>query len=160
MIKVIVAIASVLLALTPQPAGADPQKNCLQQALYFEARGEGWRGMIAVGMVIKNRIASAEYPSSYCGVIRQGFYRNGTPIKNMCQFSFWCDGKPEEIDDESAWQASGHLSDILMSTEITVEGIEKATHYHAFYVSPKWAKTHMKMGKIGHHIFYRFASVN
>jgi spore germination cell wall hydrolase CwlJ-like protein len=121
---------------------------------------KGWRGMIAVGMVIKNRIASEKYPSSYCSVVRQGFYNNGVPIKNMCQFSFWCDGKPEEIDDKGAWQESGYIADMLMSTEISVEGIEKATHYHAFYVYPKWAKTHMKMGKIGHHIFYRFASVN
>ena len=30
-----------------------------------------------------------------------------------------------------------------------------ATHYHADYVSPDWAKRYHRIVKIGQHIFYR-----
>lgn len=30
--------------------------DCMAEAMYFEARGEGWRGMLAVGVVARNRV--------------------------------------------------------------------------------------------------------
>ena len=33
---------------------------------------------------------------------------------------------------------------------------EGATHYHATYVSPKWADELQLVGRIGEHIFYRW----
>jgi spore germination cell wall hydrolase CwlJ-like protein len=33
--------------------------------------------------------------------------------------------------------------------------VGSATHYHATYVNPPWAKTMKRVGKIGMHIFYR-----
>jgi spore germination cell wall hydrolase CwlJ-like protein len=33
---------------------------------------------------------------------------------------------------------------------------EGATHYHATYVSPRWAKDLQQIGRLGAHIFYRW----
>ena len=149
-----------LVFLLSSPAVASSQKTCLQEALYFEARSEGWRGMLAVGVVIKNRVRHPKYPETVCAVVRQGQYMNGNPIRDKCQFSFWCDGKPEKIDDENAWVAAGETSRLLMSTYIIIEGMERVTHYHANYVSPKWSKYHIRIIEIGKHIFYEEPSAN
>lgn len=61
--------------------------QCLAEAIYFEARGEGSRGWQAVAEVIQNRVESRDYPNTICGVVGQGAHR-----KNGCQFSFNCDG--------------------------------------------------------------------
>ena len=63
-----------------------------------------------------------------CDVVKQGYYWNGNPIRNMCQFSFYCDGKPEDPHDEQAWRDAlyiVHLSGLIH--DIT----GGATHYHA-----------------------------
>jgi spore germination cell wall hydrolase CwlJ-like protein len=86
----LVALLLFLLAalFVPLPAKADPlQKKCLAEAMYFEARDQGWRGMMAVGVVIKNRVADPRYPDNICSVVRQGKYWRGNPVKHKCQFS-------------------------------------------------------------------------
>jgi len=37
-----------------------------------------------------------------------------------------------------------------------VDITDGATHYHADYVSPSWAKTKTRTTEIGDHIFYRW----
>ncbi len=39
--------------------------------------------------------------------------------------------------------------------KIFIPEVGSATHYHATYVHPRWARTMEKMKKIGLHIFYR-----
>src|SRR5690606_7988208 len=57
--------------------------RCMATAIYFEARGEPYRGQVAVGQVIMNRIRSPLYPNTICGVVFQGHLN-----RNACQFSF------------------------------------------------------------------------
>ena len=68
--------------------------RCLARAIYFEARGESTLGILAVGRVILNRVASKAYPNSVCRVVYQNDNR-----RNRCQFSFACDGKPDTITE-------------------------------------------------------------
>jgi len=68
---------------------------CIAVAVYFEARGEPTAGQAAVAHVVRNRIESPEYPDNACDVVKQGYYWAGNPIRDMCQFSFWCDGKSD-----------------------------------------------------------------
>eukprot|EP00581_Thalassiosira_minuscula_P035425 CAMPEP_0184455124 /NCGR_PEP_ID=MMETSP0740-20130409/22369_1 /TAXON_ID=385413 /ORGANISM="Thalassiosira miniscula, Strain CCMP1093" /LENGTH=142 /DNA_ID=CAMNT_0026826875 /DNA_START=64 /DNA_END=489 /DNA_ORIENTATION=- len=70
----------------PKAAGGE-QFACLAEALYFEARGETVKGQFAVAEVILNRVKSAQFPNSLCGVIKQG-----TGRKYQCQFTYTCDG--------------------------------------------------------------------
>ncbi len=45
--------------------------NLLARAVYGEARGEPYEGMVAVAAVILNRVRSSNFPSSVAGVIYQ-----------------------------------------------------------------------------------------
>mgnify|MGYP003632452514 FL=1 len=166
-IRICLALAALLVALliglvVPIPAAAggglsagdDKGRICLAEAMYYEARDQGWRGMLAVGVVIQNRVDNARYPMDICGVVRQGRYRNGNPVRHKCQFSYYCDGKPERPAEKEAWTTAQDLATLLTTTEVDVEGIEDATHYHAVWVQPSWSKKLVLRGQIGGHIFY------
>ncbi|MBK0400619.1 cell wall hydrolase [Limibaculum sp. M0105] len=128
----------------------DPEWRCLTEALYFEARGESPIGQIAVAEVILNRVDSARYPDSVCGVIRQGTSRAG----KGCQFSYNCDGKKEVIANRPVYEALGKIAWVMLQGRPrTLTG--KATHYHTTAVRPKWAKRLVRTARIGEHIFYR-----
>lgn len=80
---------------------------CLAMAVYFEARGEPMVGQVAVAQVVMARVDDHRYPNTVCEVVKQGHYYTWSPdipILNKCHFSFWCDGKPETIEDEYAFQ--------------------------------------------------------
>jgi hypothetical protein len=66
--------------------------QCLTEALYFEARGEPIEGQYAVAEVILNRVDHANYPDSVCDVVNEG-----TGRRFACQFTYTCDGRPEEM---------------------------------------------------------------
>ena len=86
---------------------------CLATAIYFEARGEPMVGQVAVAQVIVNRVYDERFPDTVCDVVKQGEYytwNKSIPIKHRCQFSFWCDGKPEVMRDETAKQWSYNVA--------------------------------------------------
>ena len=85
-----------LLLPTPVLAiDSEEEIGCLVEAVYFEARGESLAGKVAVINVILERVDSRYFPNSICGVVHDGVYREGMPVKYKCAFSYWCDGKPE-----------------------------------------------------------------
>lgn len=130
-------------------ASGDAQWECLAEALYFEARGESVRGQFAVGEVILNRVESAAYPQSLCGVVKQG-----TGRKYACQFSYNCDGNPKVVNEHDAWDRVGKIAAILLdgaSRDLT----EGATHFHTRAVNPSWARSFTRTTEIGAHLFYR-----
>ena len=69
---------------------------CLSANIYFEARSEKVDGQIAVAEVTLNRVRSDDYPDDVCSVVLQ-------ENSEGCQFSWWCDGKPDVINDEFAF---------------------------------------------------------
>ena len=70
------------------------QAKCLADNMYFEARNQAWRGIIAVGMVTLNRVSDKRFPEILCEVVKQGptskwwFKTKGkiVPIRHKCQF--------------------------------------------------------------------------
>ena len=68
------------------------EENCLARAVYFESRSESDLGQLAVAKVILNRVKDPNYPKSICGVVYQG-----SGSRNSCQFSFACDGLPDDV---------------------------------------------------------------
>src|SRR6056297_522780 len=128
--------------------GGDEQTACLSEALYFEARGESVKGQFAVAEVIMNRVDSAEFPDTICGVIHQG-----TGRKYQCQFTYTCDGNPEHIANQSAY---GQVSKVA---RLMVEGAPReltggATYYHTRAVAPRWSRIFARTASIGVHHFY------
>lgn len=133
-----------------QPAatgGAD--WRCLSEALYFEARGESIKGQFAVAEVILNRVKSSKFPSSVCSVVNQG-----TGKLHRCQFSYTCDGHPENIGEPSAYRNVGKIARALLDgapRNLTVG----ATYYHNHTVRPRWSRVFTRTASIDGHHFYR-----
>jgi N-acetylmuramoyl-L-alanine amidase len=130
--------------------------NCLALNIYHEARNQPFMGKLAVGFVTLNRVKSKEFPNTVCGVVKQGFYYNKNPIKNKCHFSWWCDGKSDKPKEYDAWEYTRALAfQLYYSSFFTLDITNGATHYHADYVNPYWAKDKEKLMQIKNHIFYK-----
>lgn len=136
------------IASRPAAKGGEPWQ-CLSEALYFEARGETAKGLFAVAEVILNRVDSPRYPDTVCGVVNQGMGR-----RNGCQFSFICDGRPEEVKNQSAWERVGKVARAMLdgAPRALTDG---ALYYHTKSVSPRWSASLLRTASIGVHHFYR-----
>ncbi|MBB5751952.1 cell wall hydrolase [Prosthecomicrobium pneumaticum] len=135
----------------PQAAKSKSEQRCLAEAIYFEARSEPIKGQLAVAQVVINRLKNPAYPATICGVV----YQNRT-MRNACQFSFACDGIKDRVTDRRAWSTAQTLARrVLFENNWWSADVGSATHYHATYVRPRWARTMKKMQKIGRHVFYK-----
>ena len=125
--------------------------------IYFEGRGEDRLGQFAIAEVTLNRVASPDYPDDVCGVVKQAYLdANGNPKKHLCQFSWYCDGKSDIMRNASKREEIIKFTEYVLSNKFDLDITDGATHYHADYVYPAWAKTKTKTIEIGDHIFYRW----
>ncbi len=127
-------------------------RKCLAQAIYYEARSESRVGQLAVADVVLNRVDSVHYPESICEVVFQGSER-----RTGCQFSFTCDGSMKARLNKRLWKQSDELAGAILAG-LRVPVSRNATHYHADYVDPPWAKRLTPTATIGTHKFYKFPS--
>ncbi len=134
----------------PATVFSSAEQKCLAEGIYFEARGEDVKGQAAVAQVILNRVRNPTYPSTICGVV----YQNRS-WRNRCQFSFACDGSRPRVRSASHYKVAQEVGMAVTAGKIFIPEVGSATHYHATYVHPGWARTMEKMKKIGLHIFYR-----
>ena len=138
--------------------------ECLALNMYHEARGQGTAGELAVTTVVMNRVNDSRFPNTICGVVKQGPTRPSWkdpkilfPIKHKCQFSWYCDGKSDKPRNKKTYEKMKDFAKTLLSNKLLYLDItDGATHYHADYVSPSWAKTKTKTVEIQDHIFYRW----
>lgn len=127
---------------------------CIALAVFFESRSEGI-GQLAVAHVIRNRMADPRYPSDACAVVQQGRYWGDFPIRNQCQFSYYCDGKPEFVspEEKQSYYNALYITELSETSKDLTYG---ATHYHATYITaPYWASTGQETIRINKHIFYK-----
>ena len=111
-----------------------------------------------------NRLNDPRFPNTLCEVVKQGIERpswkqDGTtvPIKNKCQFSWYCDGKSDDIKNKEVFDGIFDLTlNVVTGTIKIIDITDGATHYHADYVFPSWARTKTKTIEIEDHIFYRW----
>jgi spore germination cell wall hydrolase CwlJ-like protein len=128
------------------------QTQCLAEAMYYEARGEGVRGEKAIAEVIFNRMRSGLYPRTICGVVNEG-----AGVEGGCQFSFTCNGEMLAIRTRHDWVRARVLAAAVVAGVVKLDGeTEGATSYHANYVDPDWGNM-VRTVQIGNHIFYRRA---
>ncbi len=126
------------------------EENCLARAVYFEARSESELGQMAVAKVVLNRTRMDGFPKSICGVVYQGSNR-----RNSCQFSFACDGHPDDVKQPASWAQAKRIAKKAIAGDHQMgKAMGGAVNYHADYVKPKWSKTMRRLVKIGRHIFY------
>lgn len=136
---------------------------CLAKNIYFEAGTESTAGKVAVGVVTMNRVEDKRWPDTVCGVVEQAQYskwwwdnhQKKVPVRYKCQFSWFCDGKPDNPYPGDIWQESLHLAEKIYFNNPYKGLLNGATHYHATYVSPNWAKHFKVVARVDSHIFYR-----
>ncbi len=147
---------TLIHAAVPSPAETAlvsllKERNCLADALYYEARGEGEAGQKAVAEVIFHRMQNRYYPSTICGVVFQG-----SNLRKGCQFSFTCSGEMNARKSPVAWARAKRLAANILTGAVALGDMtDDATSYHAVSVDPVWAGHLLKTVQIGNHIFYR-----
>ncbi|MBQ8044060.1 MAG: cell wall hydrolase [Clostridia bacterium] len=145
-------IYNSVLAATKDQSSTSTKKNTDQSSIYNsgdmvdllarlingEARGEPYKGQVAVGAVVMNRVKSSEFPDTISGVI----YQKG-------QFSCVTDGQFNKAIDED--------STVYKAAQEALNGADP-TNGCLFFYNPKtskskWLYTRQTVITIGSHRF-------
>ncbi len=108
----------------------------LSKLVYAEARGESYKGQVAVAAVVLNRVASASFPNTISGVI----YQSGA-------FSCVSNGSINNTPDATAIRAA---RDALNGWDPTGGCLY---YYNPKATSDKWIRTRTVKTVIGNHRF-------
>ena len=144
------------------PADAE----CLAKNIYFEAGVESTAGKLAVANVTINRTLNVNYPNTICGVVQEGIHYYNVnkdkhfPVRDRCQFSWYCDGLIDEPREGRTWESAQELAKKVLVNhydKVLIDITDGATHYHANWMEkyPSWSKKKKVMASIDRHIFYR-----
>jgi N-acetylmuramoyl-L-alanine amidase len=135
---------------TPATAatGREQAPDCLALAMYWEAKAEGAEGMRAVGAVVLNRVAHPKFPSTVCGVVRQG------GEQPPCQFSWWCDGKSDRPTEPRSWALAQRLARAMLADR-PKDPTRGALFFHSAGIPTPWVLPRQRTVQIGRRIFYR-----
>ena len=136
--------------------------TCLAKNIYFESRNQSIQGQEAVAWVTLNRLDHHYFPDSICGVVEQANRDSaGNLIKGKCQFSWFCDGKPDIIGSDTLSQRSWIYAQVTARSVLRSwadneqSPIDNAIMFHANYVKPRWAASFDRVAVIGDHVFYQ-----
>lgn len=113
---------------------------CLAQNIYFEARGEPFKGKVAVAQVTLNRVKHDNYADTVCDVVYQ-----------PNQFS-WTK-KYSKIVDKQAWAHAKEIAELVLSGDVRLPNFH-ALYFHSNTITPKWANKKKPVLRVGKHIFY------
>ena len=160
----------------------EDELKCMAENIYFEGRAEPMVGKVAIGKVVMNRIEDTRFPNSICGVVKQGPVRESWktkkdptlakkdrkyyPIKNRCQFSWWCDGQKDIIwatymngevieSNMTAWRDSINVALWLMSGELKDPTYGAVFYYNPNIANPSWGAIYNETAIIGNHRFMK-----
>lgn len=121
------------------------QHEIIATNAYAEARGEGFKGMVAVTNVVHHRVNDPEFPKTYYDVITQ-----------PKQFSWLNSGKSVVIDDEASWALAQRVADLELRNQLPdlVNGAR-------FYANPRkvdisrhqWVVKYQPLAEVGNHLY-------
>jgi len=165
-----VSVAPEPVVLPPKPIDIN-QMHCLATNIYHEARGESVEGKFAVAHVTMNRVTSNRYPSSVCDVVYQADMRINwkgklVPRIHKCQFSWYCDGKSDDIvlktstgrvikHNMEAWEQSLEVATTILKDEVYDPTFGATHYYNDKLADPFWADSYIKVARIDNHVFHR-----
>ncbi|MDF3931326.1 cell wall hydrolase [Pseudomonas citronellolis] len=133
------------------PAGAAPLDDpitCLSRSIYWEAKGASRADMEAVASVVMNRLASKAFPKTVCAVVKQG------SEKKSCQFSWWCDGRSDQVVEEQRYDVSRDVARKALNRQLR-DRTGGALYFHDRHVAPAWAREYLRTAQTEHFLFYR-----
>ena len=110
----------------------------LARLVYGEARGEPYKGQVAVAAVVLNRVKSSKFPNSVSGVI----YQSGA-------FSVVSDGQINLTPDETAIKAA---RDAMNGYDPTNGCLY---YYNPAKTTNKWMLSKTVLLRIGNHAFFK-----
>jgi spore germination cell wall hydrolase CwlJ-like protein len=150
-----IALVEVAI-LTKKSAAVNPEYlKCLATNIYWEAGGEPFMGQVAVARVVMNRVKHGFGPNP-CRVIYQKTtvpdLDNPEGIKNICQFSWVCEGKSTPPRNTTYIQAEAIAKQILGQNKWSNEIPSNVLFFHNTAVEPGWL--HKRAMTIGNHVFY------
>ncbi|GAB6928538.1 spore cortex-lytic enzyme [Paenibacillus sp. JCM 10914] len=112
------------------------EMDIMAKVIYSEARGEPYKGQVAVGAVVMNRIQSSEFPNDIRGVVFQP--RAFTAVD---------DGQYWLTPDRTAYLAA---FDAVRGWDPTYESLY---YFNPKTATSKWIWTRPQVVQIGNHIF-------
>ncbi|GLK88513.1 cell wall hydrolase [Pseudomonas turukhanskensis] len=133
------------------PAGKAPMDDaitCLSRTIYWEAKGGASEDMEAVASVVLNRLGTEGFPDTVCEVVKQG------SEKSPCQFSWWCDGRSDQVEEESRYTVAKEIARKALNQELP-DSTHGALFFHDRSASLDWSKRYIKTKEIGSFIFYK-----
>lgn len=138
-------------AVAVDPDGAAPIEDtltCLSRTLYWEAKGVERDEMEAVASVVMNRLAHDGFPKTICDVVKQG------SETGPCQFSWWCDGRPDHVREEEPYEMATDVARIALNGKLK-DRTDGALYFHDKRVSPSWANEFKRTLEAGDFYFYK-----
>lgn len=129
--------------------------DVLARTIWGEARGESLSGKEAVANVVMNRLKHAN---------RRGKFWWGNSLEEICkkpyQFSCWNENDPNYLKIIAVKEEDSQFVICQRIARRALNGIlpdktNGADHYHADYVTPKWADARVPCATIGRHLFYQ-----
>ncbi|UGO55713.1 endolysin [Salmonella phage 1586] len=141
--KAVLLMAALTFSFQSHATYDAKQIDCIAKNVYFESRGEGTKGMVAVAQVTKNRVNSGTFPDSYCKVVYQSN-----------QFS-WVSKRPKVDKTDAAWQTAKNVARVIYYVDLPHDPTYGALYFHSGKEKPYWTKTFKKTTKIQGHTFYK-----
>lgn len=133
--------AQVIFYHVPAISVSKQEKECLAKNVYYEARGEGFTGMVGVAQVTLNRFhARFRRQTSICKV-----------VYDLDQFS-WTRIRQKDPHGKS-WVTAGYIASLTLRG-LRIRGLESSLHFARHTLTPRWSK-HLLIGLlIGNHQYW------
>ncbi|NWA01735.1 cell wall hydrolase [Pseudomonas gingeri] len=122
--------------------------TCLSRTIYWEAKGGQPADMEAVASVVVNRLGHEGFPGTICEVVKQG------SEKKACQFSWWCDGRSDEVQEEDRYTIAKEVARKALNQQLK-DRTNGAMYFHDRSVSPDWIKQYIKTAETDKFLFYK-----
>ena len=153
----------VLVVEPEKPVIDRAELECLALNIYHEARSESPLGQLAVAHVTLNRVEHGRFPGTICQVVKQArhstwwkeHHNRDVPIRNKCQFSWYCDGKSDRVHEEDAWRRIMHLSLDVMLNKTTDPTAGAIYYYNPELADPFWKDSFQQVAWVDNHVFLR-----
>jgi len=126
----------------------DDAITCLARTIYWEARGQDGRVMQAVANVVMNRLHGGGFSDTICGIVKEGNEKKG------CQFSWWCDGRPDSAQEGKPYEAAKEIARKALNRQLK-DLTRGALYFHGRRVRPIWEKEFIRTVRIDGLSFYR-----
>jgi spore germination cell wall hydrolase CwlJ-like protein len=126
--------------------------RCLAENVYYEGRGESLAGQHAIAEVTLNRVVSGQFPDTVCDVVHE--QRWDVVRKRYVGAFSWTELDDLRRPQGRAWERALAAATAVYDEE-SAPRAEGALFYHATSIEPAWARTKVRVIKIGNHVFYK-----